>query len=116
MLNARGCVRFRHWRLYGERGLAGTRVAVWVWDETLTIEHAAEVLAQYRVAVEPDGRRLREVTDARFFATGHVSPQPFLAPLEELDWYPAQRVAPYRRRRRRSDAARQVRFFAGEHA
>ena len=35
-----GSVRFRHWRLYGERGLAGERAAVWVWDETLTIEYA----------------------------------------------------------------------------
>ena len=25
-------VRFRHWRLYGERGLAGERAAVWVWE------------------------------------------------------------------------------------
>ncbi len=29
-LNAGGSVRFRHWRLYGERGLAGERAAVWV--------------------------------------------------------------------------------------
>lgn len=99
VLNAHGCVRFRHWRLYGERGLAGARAAVWVWDETLTIEHAAETLAQYRVAVEADGRRLREVADPRFFPTSHVSPQPFLAPLQETAWHPAQRVTPYRPRR-----------------
>ena len=30
-LTAGGYVRFRHWRLYGERGLAGERAAVWVW-------------------------------------------------------------------------------------
>ena len=58
-----GSVRFRHWRLYGERGLAGERAAVWVWDETLTIEYAAETLAQYRVTYEADGRRLREVAE-----------------------------------------------------
>jgi hypothetical protein len=46
VLNAHGYVRFRHWRLYGERDLAGERAAVWVWDDTLTIEHAAETLAQ----------------------------------------------------------------------
>ena len=107
-LNAHGCVRFRHWRLYGERGLAGERAAVWVWDETLTIEHAAETLAQYRVAVEADGRRLREVTDPRFFPTGHVSPQPFLAPLDDTAWHPAQRLAPYRPRRQRIAAEQQT--------
>jgi transposase len=107
-LNAHGCVRFRHWRLYGERGLAGARAAVWVWDETLTIEHAAETLAQYCVTVEADGRRLREVADPRFFPTSHVSPQPFLAPLDETEWHPAQRLAPYRLRRKRADGAQQV--------
>jgi len=100
-LNRGGSVRFRHWRLYGERGLAGERAAVWVWDETLTIEYAAETLAQYRVIVEADGRRLRAVTEPRFFPTSHVSPQPFLAPLEETAWSPAQRLASYRPRRKR---------------
>jgi len=112
VLNAHGCVRFRHWRLYGERGLAGARAAVWVWDETLTIEHAAESLAQYRVAVETDGRRLREVADPSFFATGHASPQPFLAPLDETDWHPIQRLAPYRPRRTRRDNGYQASLFA----
>ena len=100
-LDTHGSVRFRHWRLYGERGLAGARAAVWVWDETLTIEHAAETLAQYRVAVEADGQRLREVVDPRFFPTGHASPQPFLPRMEDLDWHPALRRAPYQPQRKR---------------
>lgn len=60
-LNAHSCLRFRHWRLYGERGLAGERSAVWVWDETVTIEYVAETLAEYPVAFEADRRQLREV-------------------------------------------------------
>jgi hypothetical protein len=44
-LYAGGSVRFRHWRLYGERGLAGARATVWVDEETLTIEYATEALA-----------------------------------------------------------------------
>ena len=31
---ALGYVRFRHWRLYGERGLAGEQAAVWLYGET----------------------------------------------------------------------------------
>ena len=27
-----GYVRFRHWRLYGEAGLAGDRAAVWLYS------------------------------------------------------------------------------------
>ncbi len=104
-------VRFRHWRLYGERGLAGEHAAVWVWDEELTIEYAGDTLARYRVSYEPDGHRLREVGEPRLFATGHASPQPFLPPLEELDWRLAQRVAPYRPRRRRGGGGRQALLF-----
>jgi hypothetical protein len=98
--NAHGCVRFRHWRIYGERGLAGARAAVWVWDETLTIEHAAETLARYRVTLAGDRHGLRDVAEPRFFPTGYASPQPFLVPLDETEWHPAQRLLPYRPRRR----------------
>ena len=99
-LNAGGYVRFRDWRLYGERGLAGERAAIWVWDETVTVEYASDTLARYRVAVAADGRGLEEVDEPRLYATGHASPQPFLPELEGLDWRPAQRLAPYRARRR----------------
>jgi transposase len=99
VLTAGGSVRFRHWRLYGERGLAGERAGVWVDGETLTLEYATDTLAQYRVGLEADGRRLREVAEPRFFATRYASPQPFLAGMTEVEWHPAQRLAPYRPRR-----------------
>jgi transposase len=101
VLDANGSIRFRHWRLYGERGLAGERAAVWVSGETLTVEFRAEALIQYRVALEPDGRRLREVADPTPLPHGHESPQPFLAMLDETPWHPARKLAPYRPRRAR---------------
>jgi len=110
-VNAAGSVRFRHWRLYAERGLAGKRAAVWVHGETLTVEHESETLAQYRVALESDGRRLRDVDEPRFFATAHHSPQPFLATLEATTWRPARRLAPYRPRRRRDEDEAQAPLF-----
>jgi putative transposase len=113
-LDAGGSVRFRHWRLYGERGLAGERAAVWVWDEELTIEYAADTLARYRIAVEADGHRLREVGEPRLYATAHASPQPFLPELADLDWRPAQRLAPYRPRRRRGGEGMQARLLVPE--
>jgi hypothetical protein len=113
-LNAQGAVRFRHWRLYGERGLAGARAAVWVWDETLTIEYEAEILAHNRVAFEAGGRGLRDVDEPRLYATGHASPQPFLSSLDETAWHPARRLAPYCPRRKRVGAGRQERLFDEE--
>lgn len=106
-----GSVRFRHWRLYGERGLAGATVAVWMWQGTLTLEYEAETLAQYRVALEADGRHLREVDEPRLFATGHPSPQPWLPPLAELPWQEAARLVPYRPRRRHGGVSEQAPLF-----
>jgi putative transposase len=114
VLSIGGSVRFRHWRLYGERGLAGEQAAVWVWDDELTIAYASETLARYRVVFEAEGRCLREVGEPQLFVTGHAAPQPFLTPLDETEWHPAQRLAPYRARRRRSEDGRQERLFAPE--
>jgi hypothetical protein len=85
-----------------------------VWDNGLTVEYGTDTLAQYRVVFEADGRHLREVGEPRLFATEHTSPQPFLPELEEVDWRPAQRLAPYRPRRRRPDEADQERLFVQE--
>ncbi len=114
VLDANGSVRFRHWRLYGERGLAGERAAVWMAGETLTIESRAEALIRYRVALEPDGRRLREVADPTPLPHRHPSPQPFLAPLDETTWHPARRLAPYRPRRKCERTVPQEPLFADD--
>jgi hypothetical protein len=114
VITAGGSVRFRHWRLYGKRDLAEERAARWLDGETLTLEYETETLAQYRVALEADWHGLRAVEEPRFFATGHASPQPFLSPLDEVAWYPARRLAPYRPRRRCADKGQQERLFATE--
>jgi transposase len=112
VFNASGAVRFRHWRLYGERGLAGERAAVWVSGETVTVEYATEALAQYQVAFEADGRRIREVGAAQLFPTRFPSPQPFLPLLAETEWRTALRLARYRSRRRRQAHGNQAPLFA----
>lgn len=114
VLNEHGSLRFRHWRLYGERGLAGKPAAVWLCGETLTIEYATEALAQYRVSLEEDEQRIHEVSDPHLFVTGHASPQPFLSALDEVAWHPAQRLAPYRPRRRRDGEGKQEPLFVVE--
>lgn len=77
-------------------------------DGTLTIEHASEPLAQYQVTLESNGYGLRAAAEPWFFATRHASPRLFLAPLEDAEWHPAQRPAPYRPRRKRVAAEQQA--------
>ncbi len=110
-VDAHGFVRFRHWRFYGERGLRGTEAAVWVLGETLTVEHAADTLAQYRVAFAPDGRHIREIAEPRLFPNRHPSPQPRLPVLAVLDWHPALRLPRYRARLARRGGGGQLPLF-----
>jgi hypothetical protein len=72
-----------------------------VWFETVEKEEA-------------DGRRIREVGEPRLYATGHASAQPFLSPLDETEWRPAHRLAPYRPRRKREAEGVQERLFREE--
>lgn len=113
-LDQGGYVRFRNRRLYGERGLAGGQVAVWLFGDTLTIEHATDALAQYRVAYEPDERHLRGVTEPHLFETRYPSPQLFRQPLDRIEWHPALRLPQYRARRKREGHGPQARLFPQE--
>lgn len=68
-LDKLGYIRFRHWRVYGEQGLAKEHVAVWLYGETLTVEFADEPLARYRVRYQPDKRHLCVVKELQVFET-----------------------------------------------
>ena len=94
-LDRTGYVRFRHWRLYGEQGLPGKRVAVWLYRENLTVAFADEPLAEYRVTYQPDHHRLKTVTDAEIFETPFRSPQLRLFASDATEWLTILRVPDY---------------------
>ena len=98
-----GYVRFRRWRLYGERGLARQTVAVWLTGERLVVAYSDEPLAQYTVTYARDHRHLKTVTEERLFATPFQSPQPPLWEPGEGEWLRVLHLpAPGPRRRRRT--------------
>ena len=102
VLDARGYARFRHWKVYGERGLAGQGVGLWLYGPQLTVEHRDEPLAQFQIAYAPGKRLFKAVTLLRTFATPFRSPQPLLFPLDDTQWLKALRATPYAPRRRRA--------------
>jgi putative transposase len=104
-LDYSGYARYRRWRIYGERGLARRKAALWIAEEALTIEYADEPLAQYLVHFGPRRKELRKISVLRLFQTRHRSSQPFLWELGPDEWLPVLRL-PVRRycRRRRSSA------------
>ena len=112
VLDRAGYIHFRRWRVYAERGLAGEPVAVWLYAEHLTLVYKDEPLAQYRVAYQPDKRRLKTVTEERLFATPHQSPQPPLWAWGEGEWLRVLRLPEYAARQRRDDTYVQAALFS----
>ncbi len=110
-INVLGYVRFRHWRVYGEEGLAGRDAEVWLYNETLSVEFAEQPLSRYEVKYQPDGRRLREIAHPKLFETRYRSIQPHLWELGEGEWLKVYRVPEYAPRRRRELVGEQGALF-----
>jgi transposase len=100
-LDKHGYVRFRNWRFFGEDGLAGEEVSVWVYEGTLKIEYQTTTLALYSIAFQSDQQQIAEVTQARRLQTHFRSPQLDLWQLSETEWLLAlRRPGPAQRRNR----------------
>ena len=111
-----GYVRFRHWRLYGERGLAQKRVAVWLTTDRLVLTYSDEPLAYYTVTVARDRRHLTAVTEERLFATPFQSPQPLLWEPGEGEWLRVLQIPAPRPRRHRRAVGEQPALFGWDDA
>ena len=95
-----GYVRLYHWRFYGELGLAGKTVAVWLYEGTLRLDYETVLLARYSILHERDGKHIREVSNPRLATTRYRSPQLALFELGPNDWLPYVRLPDYARRKR----------------
>jgi hypothetical protein len=109
-----GYLRYKRWRIYGERGLAGRTGSVWLFGEVLTVAFGDDTLAQYRVSYEPDERRIQALTEPRLFENRYPSPQPFLWDLGDVEWHLVRRLPPYRARRSRPAIDAQRPLFPSE--
>ncbi len=110
-LDKRGYVRFRNWRFFGEDGLAGEEVSVWVYEETLKVEYQTTALALYSITFQPDHEQIAEVTNPRRIQTPFRSQQLDLWQLSETEWLLALRrrePAPQRNQSKIVPLARQL--------
>jgi hypothetical protein len=103
-VDQQGYVRFRNWRLYGERALADRPTVVWLTEEHLTLQYGEHPLAHYAVTHRRDRRHLATVTSQVLYQTHFTSPQPLL-PEVSLDYW--QKAIPRTRRRRRRRSPRE---------
>lgn len=95
-----GYIRFRQWRIYGERGLVGRQVVVWLSQERLTVEFREEPVAQYGVEYTAKHKQLREVKDGTLFTTQYRSAQRELWTREEVEWHLVRHLELIPRRKR----------------
>jgi transposase len=86
-----GYVRFKHWRLYGEQGLAGEDVSVWVYEGNLKVEYQATALSLYELSIEKKTGEITEVKNPRRLETHFRSPQLDLWQLSDTEWLLALR-------------------------
>ncbi len=111
-LDGLGYVRFRDWKVYGERGLAGERAAVWLYGENLTLEFADEPLSRYKVAYQPDNSHLRAIGEPQLYDTPYRSLQPPLWELGDGDWMKVLPVPGYAPRKQHPVVGMQHSFVA----
>lgn len=89
-LDRHGYIRFKNWRLFGEDGLAGELVSVWVYEGTLKIEYQTTALSLYSVRFSPD-QQITEATNPRRLETRFRSPQLDLWQISDTEWLLALR-------------------------
>ncbi len=85
-LDRHGYVKFKHWRFFGEDGLAGEDVQVWMYEGTLKIEYQATTLSEYGLRFSSDHKRIEAVKNPRRIETHFVSPQLHLWQRSETQW------------------------------
>ena len=115
ILDDLGYVRFDHWRVYGEEGLARREAELWLQPGSLTLEYAGEALSRYDVEYLPGSKKLAKVSRPRLFDTSGVLPQLRLFRLESLGeagWLKALKLDEYAPRRRPQPLALQQPLFA----
>jgi len=119
-LDGLGYLTLQRFRLYAEEGLAGQEVAVWVQEDSLSVEYGGEALSRYEVECASavgalSVGRLREVKGHTLFENSVILPQPKLFDLGEVlgdeGWMKFLKLDEYAPRRLRlPDGLQQVLF------
>jgi hypothetical protein len=110
-LDSFGYARFRHWRIYGEEGLARREAALWLGSESLTLEYAGEPLSCYQVEYELGSSRLVAIRQPTLYETSHRLAQLRLLELGDEEWLKALKLEDYAPRRLREPQALQQALF-----
>ena len=90
-LDKYGYAHFNKWRFFGEDGLVGEEVSVWLYEGTLKITYQATALSEYSITFASDHKHIEEVKHPRRIETYFRSPQLHLWQISETEWLLALR-------------------------
>ncbi len=107
-LTSVGYARFRNFLLYGERGLAGRKVLINIFQDTLALEYGEHPLAKYAVEFQPDDKHLLRVGNPRLYDHPYQSPQLELWPRDAVEWFVIIQAASRGSHSRRKRATRLI--------
>src|SRR5260370_28783525 len=74
-LNRFGYLRVQGWKLYGERGLSGSPVTVWVYDGSITVAYQTVTLSKYSLEMQEDRKQITQDSNPLLVQTPLRSPQ-----------------------------------------
>ncbi len=94
-LSKAGYARFRDFLLYGERGLAGKKALINIFQDTLALEYGEHPLAKYSVEWQPNDKHLLRVGNPRLYDHPYQSPQLELWSKDSVEWFVIIQAAPY---------------------
>lgn len=108
VVNRHGLVSVQRFYIYAERGLSRQRVAVWIYEGRLRIEHQQTLLARYSCVVDRRQKTLKSVSRPKLYRTPFASPQMELFELDDKQWRKVLRRPPYSPRKSQEALARQL--------
>ncbi|MEM8860606.1 MAG: DDE-type integrase/transposase/recombinase [Chloroflexota bacterium] len=85
-INQKGLVSVQRFYIYAHRGLASKRVAIWIYEDRLQIEHQQTPLARYTVSLDRQSNSLTSITNPQIYQTPFQLPQLELFELGEAEW------------------------------
>lgn len=103
-----GYVVIQNYYLYAERALVKQPVCLWLWEDTLHIEHQEEQLASYPCHYDAEEHHLRRIGEPVLHDNRFSRQQPQLFCVEANQWQRITQRETTRRARRRNSGTQAV--------
>lgn len=97
-VNQSGYVSVQRFYIYAERGLARSRVSIWLYEGNLRIAYQQALLAKYTYRYSRDSKRLHSVRNPSLYSTEFTSPQLELWELDDEQWRKVMKLPEYQPR------------------